>query len=63
MMQFHLEELKMDITKSPFSLSPKSITNFPKEVKIFLSLLTSSCSITFVLAKVFFTQRLSIFPL
>jgi len=32
---FHLEELKPDITNSPSSF-PKSITNSPKEVKIYL---------------------------
>jgi len=61
MMQFHLKELKLDITNSPFFLFPKSFTNFPKEVKICLSFLVSSFSISFALVKVYFTQRFSIF--
>jgi len=60
---FYLDELKLDITNSPFFLFPKSLANFPEEVKICLSLLVSSCSISFVLVKTFFTQRLSISPL
>jgi len=37
---FHLEELKPNITNSPSSF-PKSITNSPKEVKIYLIPLSS----------------------
>lgn len=60
---FHLEELKMDITNSPFFLFPKSLTDFPKEVKICLMPLSFIMFHNIGLGEDLLHSRISILPL